>query len=79
MTPKEKATELVAKFTRIEDDTTFYWEPYYDTRYSDEEVLPHAVKCSIVVCDELIEQSKDANYGGFLLFWEAVKTELQSF
>lgn len=75
--PKEKAKELIEKFLRIEDDTTFYWEPYYDTRCMDEEVLPHAKKCAILVCAEMINQSKELKLADHILFWENVKNEVQ--
>jgi len=47
MKASDKAKKLVEKFLRIEDDTTFYWEPYYDKPYNDDEVLPHAKKCAL--------------------------------
>jgi hypothetical protein len=82
MTPKEKATELIQKFTRIEDDSTFYWEPYYDKGYTDDEILPHAKKCANVVCDEAIKLTNLMD-GGFsfekeIEFWKNVKSEIDA-
>jgi hypothetical protein len=54
MTPKEKAKELVDKFLRIEDDTTFYWEGYYDERLKDNDVLPHAKQCALKTVGEVL-------------------------
>ena len=30
MNPKEKAKDLIEKYLRLEDDTLFYWNGYYD-------------------------------------------------
>lgn len=84
MTSEEKAKELVGKFLRIEDDTTFYWEAYYDTHYTDNEVLPHAKKCALTCVDEIIntdiltpgkwhEIKETAQLG----YWEDVKKEIE--
>ena len=78
MTPKQKAKELVNKFTRIEDDTVFYWEPYYDTMYSDDEILPHAKKCAKTVCNEILTElnkkpSKDLSD---LQYWTEIEHEI---
>lgn len=82
MKAKEKAIELIEKFTRIEDDSTFYWEPYFDTKYSDDEILPHAKKCAHIVVDEAIRIANLMD-GGFsfekeIEFWQDVKRELNA-
>jgi hypothetical protein len=78
MTPKEKAKELVEKYLRIEDDTTFYWEAYNDTRYLDDEVLPHAKKCALIVVDEIISACKYNNIELYSTdWWKKVKQEIE--
>ncbi len=58
MLPKQKASELIHKFLRIEDDgSQFYWEGHYDRPMFDEEVLDHAKKCALVVVYETLEQT----------------------
>lgn len=34
-------------------------------------------QCALIVVDELIEQCEDANFGGFGLYWQAVKQEIE--
>lgn len=79
MMPQEKARELINKFLRIEDDTTFYWEALYDKQYTDEEVMDHAKKCSIIVIDEIL--SVIPMYIGELnptwKYWAGVKQEIE--
>lgn len=75
MTPKEKATELINKFLRLEDDTSFYWDGYDDRKYLDEDILPHAKKCAIICVDEIINTKLQTIQP---LFWEDVKKELES-
>ena len=55
MTPKEKANELVEKYLRIEDESLFYWNGYYDVRMNDDEVLPHAKECALIAVDEMLK------------------------
>lgn len=81
ITPTEKAKELILKFLRVEDDTTFYWEPYFDRQYLDDEVLPHAKSCAMIACDEMLNfqelmfgQDKDST-----LFILAVKEAIDCF
>jgi len=62
MTPKEKAEELLTKMNNCGD-------------YGF--LLEHAKECAIIAVDELIIQSKDANFGGFGLYWQSVRTELE--
>ena len=37
MNPKEKAKDLIEKYLRLEDDTLFYWNGYYDRQMLDED------------------------------------------
>ena len=73
MNSKEKAEELVEKYLRIEDNTTFYWDAYYDRRLFDEQVLYHAKKCALTAVDEISKHC----YEVMKPFWEEVKTELK--
>ena len=76
---KEKAKELIGKFTRIEDDTTFYWEPYYDKNYTDEEIFLHAKKCSLIVVDEMLKCDSDiVNWELHERYWNEVKQEIEN-
>jgi peptide subunit release factor 1 (eRF1) len=68
MTPKEKAKELIEKFSKY---------AHWDDGASNNDF--NSVNCAIIACDELILQSDDANFGGFKLYWQAVKSELLSF
>ena len=68
LTPQEKAKELVDKFKNIVNcDYTFDEEPIFELQK----------EAALIVVNEIIEQSKDANYGGFKLYWEAVKQEIE--
>lgn len=74
-----KAKELIEFFINIEKDTLFYWEAFYDRAYNEDEILPHAKKCSIKVADENIETL--SNMKGMarihkLTFWKMVKKNL---
>ena len=73
---KLKAKELINKYLRLEDDTTFYWN-YNDRRMLDEEVLDHAIKCAVVNVEELLDQywSHDPKKQ----FWISVKNELLNY
>ena len=68
MEPKDKAKELVEKMFNVDLDC-------------ENEAMcmlyPHAIKCALIAVDELIEQSKDANFGGFELYWKEVKQEIE--
>jgi hypothetical protein len=68
MTPKEKAEELVNK--------------YLDAEFGIiQEYIPNSLlvakQCALIAVDEMIEQCKDANFGGFGLYWQQVKTEIE--
>ena len=73
MTPKEKAKELVDKFLRVEDNTTFYWCPYFDERLKDDDVLPHAKQCALIAVDEILI----CCIGSHEDYWQEVKQEIE--
>lgn len=52
-----KEQDLREKFLRVEDETTFYWDGYYDQRMNDDEVLPHAEKCVQITLDYAREEA----------------------
>ncbi len=68
MEPKDKAKELVEKMFNVDLDC-------------ENEAMcmlyPHAIRCALIAVDEIIEQSKDANFGGFELYWQEVKREIE--
>lgn len=64
MNPKGKAKELICKYNELLEQTTV----------SSLSVLPKL--CATIAVQELIEQSKDANFGGFELYWKSVLTEI---
>jgi hypothetical protein len=77
MTPKEKAEELVEKYLRIEDDTTFYWVSYWNRRMIDDEVLTHAKRCALIAVDEIeIVLLQERIFESFD-YWKAVKQEIE--
>ena len=84
MEAKNKAKELINKYLRIEDDTTFYWESYSDRRYIDDEVFNHAKKCALVAVEEILESQPSYRYWdthddetpNAITFWNEVKDEL---
>lgn len=66
MTPKEKAIELVEKFTDIENAYN---------EYSD---FKQAKQCALIAVDELINQQEKYNNGSFYpsKYWQEVKKEI---
>ena len=76
MTPKEKAKELIDKYLRIEDNTFFYWEGYWDRRMADDEILPHAKKCALMAVDEIIKFGNQAGIREPMMYWHKVQEEI---
>lgn len=70
MTPQEKAKELINKFGV---ELNWLEIDYNVSLYRD------VKQCALIVVNEMIEQCKDSNFGGFSLYWEEVKKELESF
>ena len=52
---QEEAKRIVERYLRLEDETTFYWCPYLDSRLKDKEVLPHAIKCALICVEEILD------------------------
>jgi hypothetical protein len=77
MTPKEKAIELVYKFLRVEDNTTFYWCGYFDERLKDDDVLPHAKQCALIAVDEIINTYHSPMDDEQIEEWQQVKQEIE--
>lgn len=71
MTSKEKALELITKFSPLV--TT--WDCYHDVRRDDEDITKDASKCAIILVDEVLDQlpntliDEQEDYK----FWEQVK------
>jgi len=65
MTPKEKAKELVNKFTGIKPIKLSDYSKIY---------LPTAKECALICCDEILgDMGADRGYG----FWTEVKQEIE--
>ena len=69
MTPKEKAFELVEKYMKFEFET-----PFVDTQRK------YAKQCALIAVDEILKLvSNDLDlYYKDCIYWEQVKTELES-
>lgn len=66
MTPNQKARDIFYKFSeQIEQSSVSYLS-----------VLPK--ECAKIAVEEIIEQCKDANFGGFGLYWNAVLNEIDN-
>lgn len=79
MTPKEKAKQLFNQF--------YLYMSFKDVKLTACLENPQVIKemeelsakqCAIITCDELILQSDDTNFGGFKLYWEKVKEEINN-
>lgn len=46
----------------------------YKTKVSGHSAIK---KCALIAVDEILEQCKDANFGGFSLYWTDVKQEIE--
>lgn len=82
MTPKEKAADLVEKYSPLV--TT--WDCYWDTPVLPEIILRDAKKCAVIAIDEILKAC-DAVYDSDLVhfmetgdgeFWLAVKKEVEA-
>jgi hypothetical protein len=72
MTPKERAERLILKYSPLV--TT--WDCYWDTPRNEDDVRADAVKCSLVMIEEIMEDCiKDISA---LHYWVSVKTELEA-
>ena len=87
MTPaQQKAAELIVIYLRLEDDTLFYWNGYYDRQMLDEEVLGHAKRCAIIHVEGILERYEfwvkqfsslfQSSFEVEIKFWQEVKKEL---
>lgn len=74
MTPKEKAQELIKKFSPLV--TT--WDCYWDTPRNEADVIADAKKCALIAVDELINDTVASIpfEAQRLQFWNDVKSEL---
>ena len=69
MTPKEKAEELVSKYEVCT-------RPIFTLlQYEVEKV--YNKQCALIAVDEIIDQSEDANFGGYKMYWQEVKNEIE--
>ncbi len=71
MTPKEKAKELIEKYSPLV--TT--WDCYNDSPTEDEYILRDSKKCAIICVDEILS---NAGLGLIMTnWWNKVKQELE--
>ena len=72
MTPKEKAIELVGKFSPLVE----YWDFYNNELRINEDILKDAKQCAIIAVDEILNIT--LSYAGKDYdFWQEVKIEIQ--
>jgi hypothetical protein len=79
MTPKEKADELIKKFSGFV--TT--WNCYYDCPENPDNILKDAKECALIAVDEILSTLgnevifvfTDFNW---VLYWEQVKKEIEA-
>lgn len=75
MTPKEKAEELIAKFSPF----VRTWDCYHDVRRDDELIAKDASECGIILVNEILSELSDTlldeqeRYN----FWQQVKIKLE--
>ena len=85
MTPSEKATELIGKFSPLV--TT--WNCYWDTERNPDDILADAKKCALIAVDEIISITpKELPSVKFdtiihvpnfeLLFWKSVRQQIEN-
>ena len=76
MTPKEKALELITKFSPLV--TT--WDCYNDVRRDDEEIAKDASQCAIISVELLLSELPNTllDEQETYEFWENVKSELEA-
>ena len=68
MIPKEKAEELLRKMLSK--------NPCRQDGISMIDTI-QAKLCALVAVDEILKQCEDSNFGGFELWWQEVKQELE--
>jgi len=62
MTPKEKASELVLDFQRLNDGYDAYWN-----------ITAQSKMCAEIACDNIIKEFPDCSK-----YWEEVKNEINN-
>lgn len=70
MTPKEKAKDLIEKFTdptKVPNMVKNIWVEDIDS----------AKHCALIAVNEILKQCEDVNFSGFGLYWEEVKSEIE--
>lgn len=71
MKPKEKAKELIKKFSPLV--TT--WDCYWDAPRNEDDVIVDAKQCAIIAVDEILKLQLIDGYDHE--FWQEVKQELE--
>jgi hypothetical protein len=78
MTAKEKAQELITKFSPLV--TT--WDCYWDVPRQDEDVVADAKQCALITVDEIkeildFELGHDQTARGLSEYYDQVKAEIE--
>jgi hypothetical protein len=74
MTPKEKAKELVEKYQKLDIEIGGQYDGYLTMKIHD------AKQCALIAVDEILKLVSDDLdlYYKDCIYWEQVKTEIQS-
>ena len=70
MTPKEKAEELVYKYSHLVTS----WDCYWDTEIPIENRMEQMKECALIAVDEILELDI---YKSDQWYWEEVKEEIE--
>ena len=75
---KEKAIELVEKFTPLVE----YWDFFNCELRINEDILSDAKQCALIAADEIINSNPhsnpfNTNVFSTMEFWQEVKTEIE--
>ncbi len=77
ISPKEKAQELITKFSPLV--TT--WDCYWNTPRNEDDVVVDAKKCALIAVDEIIKETKlhdkTIYQHGRTAYWQEVKQEIE--
>ena len=86
MIPKEKAKELVYKYSHLVTS----WDCYWDTEISIENRIPQMKECALIVVDEIINMCKLYHNHNVVIdtkiytelaidYWQEVEQEIENF
>ena len=76
MMPKEKAKELVYKYSHLITS----WDCYWDTEIPIEDRMEQMIECALIAVDEIMKQCfdyRDIDLQASYDYWEEVKQEIE--